>query len=196
MLRRKDLTLIYICDIIFFQKKIYIKSYIKIYKICYFWRLNINLRENCVVLGTAEDSIVLRTQFHSRICKKFEIFLIKGKFFWPVKKKYDRESLQFSKFQHIITGKLFNLGKIWRQHSVQDTFPLQDMYKFRVCFEKSHFLLASVIIYILETFVRSYYYSIHSFENITFYKPHFAFFLSSHQKAWIMQILKTWLFFK
>ena len=47
--RRKDLTLIYICDIIFF-KKIYIKSYIKITKVFHFRSFNIKLREICVVM--------------------------------------------------------------------------------------------------------------------------------------------------
>ena len=70
------------------------------------------LQENCVVMGKDEDNIVLRTQFHSGIYKNVEIFLKISKFFWPVKKKCDRENLQFLKFQHMITGKLFNLGKI------------------------------------------------------------------------------------
>ena len=60
-------------------------------------------------------------------------------------KKCDRENLQIWKFQHLITGKLFNLGKIWGQHYVWDIIPLHNMYKFRARFEKSPFLLASVI---------------------------------------------------
>ena len=68
VLKLINLTLIYIFDIIFFQEEMYIKSYIKTTKICYFLSFNIKLRENCVVLGKSEDNIVLRTQFHSRVC--------------------------------------------------------------------------------------------------------------------------------
>ena len=65
---RKDLTLVCICDIRFSQNKIYIKSYTYITKICYFLSCNINWRKNCVVLGKSEDNILLRKQFHSRVC--------------------------------------------------------------------------------------------------------------------------------
>ena len=68
VLRRKDLSLLYICDKIFFQKKIYIKSYIQITKIYYFLSFNIKLRINCELLGKYEAKIVLRTQFQSRVC--------------------------------------------------------------------------------------------------------------------------------
>ena len=40
-----------------------------------FRSLNIKLREDCVVSGKTEDKIVLRTQFNSRICLNFDIFL-------------------------------------------------------------------------------------------------------------------------
>ena len=66
--RSKDLTLIYFCDKRFFQKKIHIKSYIYLTKICKFISFNIKLRGNCVELGKFEDTIVLRTQFYSRVC--------------------------------------------------------------------------------------------------------------------------------
>ena len=62
---RKDLTLIYICDIIFFKRNIYQKLYI------------------------------------------------------------NNKSSLFSKFQHKVTGKLFGLREILRQHRVKDTTLLQ-----------------------------------------------------------------------
>ena len=38
--------------------------------------------------------------------------------------------MQFSKFQHKITGKLCGAGNILGQHRVEDTVPLQAMLKF------------------------------------------------------------------
>ena len=47
-------------------------------------------------------------------------------FFCQFHKKRYRENLQFSTFQHRITGKMFGLGKILRRHRIQDTISLQN----------------------------------------------------------------------
>ena len=91
--RRKELTLICICDIIIFQKKVYIESYIYITKSWDFRNFNIKLRQKCVVSGKSEDDIVSRTQFHTRICKNFEIIFIWNIFFASSIKKCDHKKM-------------------------------------------------------------------------------------------------------
>ena len=73
------LSIICICDIIFFSNKSSYQKlvYQNIAKISYARNFNIKLRENCVVQGKFEGTIVFRKQSRSRIRKLFNSFLDK-----------------------------------------------------------------------------------------------------------------------
>ena len=66
--KRKDQTIMCICDQIIFQNEIYIETFIQITKICYFRSFSIKLQEKSVLSAKSEDEIVSRTRFHYRKC--------------------------------------------------------------------------------------------------------------------------------
>ena len=124
----------HLCYDIFFQNKIYIKSYILIRKFCYFPCFNIQLGEICVVSGKSEDNITLRTQFPSRICYDLEKKLIESIFLASVIKSVTAKMCIFWSF-YLWSRKNY---LVWRKSEGKN------MYKILTRFEKKYFLLASV----------------------------------------------------
>ena len=116
--RTKNLTFIYICDKIFFSKEIiYQKIYINNDNLIFSKSQHKIMVKLCGVEKIWRQHRVKDTIALQNMLKFWNVF-DKYYFLLGSLKKIYRENQHFWRFQHIITGKLFDLWEIWRLYRV------------------------------------------------------------------------------